>query len=381
MHIEDVLGLEGPVELQTCAECLFVGALRTLSKKRGLQLSHPSVREELKSTEHYYWMENQYGGDYALRQPQYYMQDCDCLDQVQYLETDTTVELVYDTSRPDTWVMNKTLGSSFVFFIAKIMLEEYVGERQKKEIKLIFVSGKPLAYTEIYSLLGHGLKSIKGKVTIIPYLQNMYIRPEWQAYIETNSLLGLIGVQKQRAEKERIIRKQFKKGDYVLFYTLKDKAEVTMYRPLLSCYAACITNISREGVELVYYPCLQTEVMQARELAELIELEPEAERSLFVADYCTYKHRTKQISYEELGVLNAFCGETHLMLRLQNMEEQIDLLIYNEQQCKTEQVKVSTIEAVYVVLSEREESFDAEAFRKEYSCRTTEEILKGVKDR
>lgn len=219
-----------------------------------------------------------------------------------------------------------------------------------------------LEYLHIDILTKYGNKLFDGAVVVETLLNEFGNQREWEAFLLMHRQLGLMNAPYTINEKYSHLTRHFEVGDVVLLYRTDKEMESKVINRLESCHPAVIRQITPQGIQVEYYPIIQTK--KTREL-QLMSVDNEflqgGRKSIYSEeDYNRFYSCRENYSLTEIGVNH--CTYTESIFILELLEDDSTKQYFENADGACEEVVLDTIDTIYAVFKDQGVEFDEERF-------------------
>lgn len=288
-------------------------------------------------------------------------------------ETDDIVVYSYSHSVMDNIIMwGDGRPFSYVSLVAYLCVKGYIENKKMPMLRVDHedYSAIPFEYSPILILMNYGNRLLKDKV-ILNLNKNGYYQPEWEAYIMHHRHLGLMEREYSIMEKSNYLKKNFKVGDVVLYYTKKMAGQTDGIGKLVSCYPAIIKSITDTSLFLCYYPLVQTKETYEREMMEAntFLILNNQEPHYYTFDDLKIVEAKENVPLYDVGVEGYSYREKHLIAPLHDLDG-------SNQYIDGVEDFYNTTETVWLVFNDWGLDFDRHLFLKRYKQYIRKDLLK-----
>lgn len=380
IHVNEVLPASTRLKrIRTGSELLFVYELNKYTKKflgKALSLSDVAITKDLLKSTYFSFVvseglevevpyQKEDLADYSATSRYFFTKTVEDVDFVKVTEDRVTYAFEYNIAA-NAVLHGEDRSAAYVSLMAYLVVKAHM---EGKNVPVLHIDHKfynqtELEYVDLDVLRFYGNKLLAGFVDI-EYGNSWNQQPEWEAFVIYHRQLGLMNREYTTTEKSRYLRKNFEVGDVVLIYQRKKSPKGKTISILKSCFPAVIRNITDYGVDLEYYPDVETRQTRAMKMGSSTDDNSGNMLGSFYTydDYDRFNRIKDSFDFTSIGI--GTCSFTESRFFIKPIDED-----GSHQWLQTpnghERVFLSTLDAIYAVFKDQEVQFNEEKFLDEY---------------
>lgn len=245
-------------------------------------------------------------------------------------------------------------GKAYVALMAYVIIYNYINN---KRVKLLINQGnvQEFEYDELIILKNYGNKLLESDDVLELHFDDKYA--EWEAYRVLHMQRGMMCREYSANEKYKACKKLYEVGDIVLRYEKKKGGKTTNNPKLASCYPAVIKGISTKGLELAYYPLIETKLTRLRNIEK-------ARSDMYnIVDKETFTVCNETLEWRSVGIGGMTFDEKVFITDVMTDDGTYQVLSDGE---KEELVFLNTAETIYAVFRDRGVECNIQKFKKTF---------------